>query len=168
IWIIPLFIAFLLIVATWKRIPSYELFVEGGKEGIQMAISLLPFLLGMIVAISVLRSSGAIDAAVDSLAPVLAYLGVPGEILPLAFIRPISGAASLGMTTELIANHGPDSFIGRLASTMQGATDTTLYILTVYFGANGVKNISYALEVGLIVDLIGIISSMIIVNYMFG
>src|SRR5699024_9706477 len=132
IWIIPLFIAFVLIVATWKRIPSYELFVEGGKEGIQMAISLLLFLLGMIVAISVLRSSGAIDEAVDSLAPVLAYLGVPGEILPLAFIRPISGAASLGMTTELIANHGPDSFIGRLASTMQGATDTTLYILTVY------------------------------------
>src|SRR5699024_12034450 len=118
---------------TWKRIPSYELFVEGGKEGIQMAISLLPFLLGMIVAISVLRSSGAIDAAVDSLAPVLAYLGVPGEILPLAFIRPISGAASLGMTTELIANHGTDSFIGRLNYYMQVVIDTTLYILTVYY-----------------------------------
>ncbi|HIS28500.1 MAG TPA: spore maturation protein [Candidatus Avamphibacillus intestinigallinarum] len=168
IWIIPVFIAFVVIMATWKRIPSYELFVEGGKEGIQMAISLLPFLLGMIVAISVLRSSGAIEAAVDLLTPVLAYVGVPGEILPLAFIRPISGAASLGMTTELIATHGPDSFLGRLASTMQGATDTTLYILTVYFGAIGVKKIRYALKVGLIADLIGIIASIIIVNYMFG
>src|SRR5690625_1275604 len=133
-----------------------------------MAFSLLPFLLGMIVAISVLRSSGALDAFIQWVSPFMAMLGIPSEILPLAFIRPISGTAALSMTTELIDHYGPDSFIGRLASTMQGSTDTTLYILTIYFGAIGIKRMRYALKVGLLADLIGIIASILIVTIIFG
>ncbi|TXL67888.1 spore maturation protein [Cerasibacillus terrae] len=166
-WIIPLFILIVLLVATWKKLPTYELFVEGGKEGIQMALSLLPFLLGMIVSIAILRSSGALEAFIQLISPLLSWLGIPPDIIPLALVRPISGTAALGMTTELINTYGPDSFIGRLASTMQGSTDTTLYILTIYFGAVGIKRMRYALKVGLLADLIGIIASVIVVTFIF-
>lgn len=167
-WIIPSFILLVLLISTWQKIPTYELFVEGGKEGVKMAFSLLPFLVGMIVSISILRSSGALEAFIQLLSPVLSLIGIPPEVVPLALVRPISGTAALGMTTELISNYGPDSFIGRLASTMQGSTDTTLYILTVYFGAIGIKKMGYALKVGLLADLIGIITSIIVVSLIFG
>ncbi|MGM8211655.1 spore maturation protein [Virgibacillus sp. W0430] len=168
IWMIPCFLLIVLVVATWKKIPTYELFAEGGKEGIKMAFSLLPFLVGMIVSISILRSSGALDALIDTISPLLALIGIPPEIVPLALVRPISGTAALGMTTEIIGNHGPDSFIGRLASTMQGSTDTTLYIITIYFGAVGIKRMGNALKVGLLADLIGIIASILVVRMIFG
>src|SRR5690625_1962473 len=125
-WIIPCFILVVLLTATWKRLATYELFVEGGKEGVKMAFSLLPFLVGMIVAIAILRSSGALEAFVELITPMLGFFGIPGDIVPLALIRPISGTAALGMTTEIISQHGPDSFMGRLASTMQGSTDTKI------------------------------------------
>lgn len=167
-WIIPCFILIVLLTATYKRIPTYETFVEGGKEGVKLAFSLLPFLVGMIVSIAILQASGAMTAFIHLIEPVLTFIGVPPEIIPLALVRPISGTAALGMTTDLIENFGPDSFIGRLASTMQGSTDTTLYILTVYFGAVGIKKMRYALKVGLLADLIGIIASILIVNIVFG
>ncbi len=166
-WIIPIIILFVLLVGTLKKVPTYETFVEGGKEGIQMAISLLPFLLGMMVSIAIFRASGAMEAFVDLLSPLLHLIGVPGDIVPLAVIRPISGTAALAITTDLIREFGPDSFIGRLASTMQGSTDTTLYIITVYFGAVGIRRMGDALKVGLLADLIGIISSIIICTYVF-
>ncbi|MFC4022899.1 spore maturation protein [Oceanobacillus longus] len=167
-WIIPCFLLIVLSVALVKKVPAYELFVEGGKEGVKLAFSLLPFLVGMIVAISILRSSGAMEAFINLISPFLHFIGIPPDIIPLALIRPISGTAALGMTTELIATFGPDSFIGRLASTMQGSTDTTLYVLTVYFGAVGIKKMRYALKVGLLADLIAILSSIIIVKMVFG
>lgn len=166
-WLIPLVVLFILIFALYKKVPAYELFVEGGKDGIKIAISLLPFLVGMIVAINILRSSGALEAFIHLISPLLIKIGIPPDIIPLALVRPISGTAALSVTTELIQTHGPDSFIGRLASTMQGSTDTTLYVLTVYFGAVGIKRIRYALKVGLIADLIGIIASVIIVTIVF-
>ncbi|HLR15892.1 MAG TPA: spore maturation protein, partial [Bacillota bacterium] len=164
----PCFLLIVLLTATYKRLPTYELFVEGGKEGVQMAFSLLPFLVGMIVSITILRSSGAIDAFIGLIEPFLSFVGFPADILPLALIRPISGTASLGMTTEMIMTHGPDSFLGRLASTMQGSTDTTLYVLTIYFGSVRIKRMKYALKVGLITDFIGIITSIIVVTMIFG
>ncbi|GAA0599592.1 spore maturation protein SpmB [Virgibacillus siamensis] len=167
-WLIPCFILIVLVVATWKRVPTYEMFVEGGKEGVSMAFSLLPFLVGMIVSIAILRSSGALEAFINLITPFLVQIGIPPDIIPLALVRPISGTAALGMTTELIQTHDPDSFIGRLASTMQGSTDTTLYILTVYFGAVGIRKMGYAVKVGLLADLVGIIASIIIVTLIFG
>ncbi len=168
VWLIPSFILIVLLVASWKKVPAYETFVEGGKEGVKMAFSLLPFLVGMIVSISILRASGAMEAFIGLIAPLLSLIGIPPDIIPLALVRPISGTAALGMTTELIQTHGPDSFIGRLASTMQGSTDTTLYILTVYFGAVGIRKMRYALKVGLLADVIGIIASIIVVGIVFG
>lgn len=167
-WFVPSFILFVLLVALKKKLPAYELFVEGGKEGIKLAISLLPFLLGMIVSIAILRSSGALDAFITLITPVLTMIGIPPEVIPLAIIRPISGTAALGLTAELTETYGPDSFIGRLAATMQGSTDTTLYVLTIYFGAIGITKIRYALKVGLLTDLIAFIACIIVVKLAFG
>lgn len=168
IWIIPLIILFILLIAIWKKVPTYELFVEGGKEGIDISLSILPFLLGMLVSIAILQSSGALDAFVGLFAPILSVIGIPADIIPLAIVKPISGTASLGMMTELTKSFGPDSFIGRLAATMQGSTDTTLYVLTVYFGAIGIKKIRYALKVGLLADVFSVIGAIIIVKIFFG
>ncbi len=165
---IPVLIGFILIYGTYKQIPTYESFVEGGKEGIKIAFSIIPYLVGMLVAISVFRASGALDALTSWFRPAMRFLGVPAEIVPLAFIRPISGTAALGMTSDLIAVHGPDSFIGRLVSVLQGSTDTTFYVLTVYFGAVGIKKMGDALKVGLIADIFGIAVSILVVSLMFG
>lgn len=168
IWLIPLLIVIILLYATIKRVPTYETFVDGAKEGFGMAVSIIPYLVGMLVAISVFRASGAMDFLINLLKPALQAVGVPTEVVPLAFIRPISGTGALGMTSDLIATYGPDSFIGRLASTMQGSTDTTFYVLTVYFGAVGIKKMGDALKVGLLSDIVGIIASIVVVSIVFG
>ncbi|MBR7553291.1 spore maturation protein [Allobacillus sp. GCM10007491] len=165
--VIPLLILSVLLYGTYKKVPTYEAFVEGGKEGVAMAVSLLPFLLGMLVSITIFRASGALDAFVHLLEPVLAVFHIPPDIVPLALTRPISGTASLGVATDIIQNDGPDSFLGKLASTMQGSTDTTLYVLTVYFGAVQIKKMGDALKVGLLADLIGITASLIICYILF-
>lgn len=168
LWMIPSLIGFILLYGTFKKVPTYESFVEGGKEGIQIAFSIIPYLVGMLVSISIFRASGALEYFMSFLKPVLDFIGVPSEVAPLAIIRPISGNAALGMTSDLIATYGPDSFIGRLASVIQGSTDTTLYVLTVYFGAVGIKKMGDALKVGLLADLVGFIAAIVVVTLMFG
>ena len=168
LWMIPSLIGFILLYGTFKKVPTYESFVEGGKEGIQIAFSIIPYLVGMLVSISIFRASGALEYFMSFLKPVLDFIGVPSEVAPLAIIRPISGNAALGMTSDLIATYGPDSFIGRLASVIQGSTDTTLYVLSVYFGAVGIKKMGDALKVGLLADLVGFIAAIIVVTLMFG
>jgi spore maturation protein B len=168
IWIIPLMIGFILAYGTWKRVPTYETFVEGGKEGLSIAVSIVPYLVGMMVAISVFRASGAMAFLSSLLKVPLEAIGVPTEIVPLALVRPISGTGALAMTTDIISTYGPDSFIGRLASTMQGSTDTTLYVITVYFGAIGIKRMGNALKVGLLADLVGIAAAILFVTLVFG
>lgn len=167
LWFIPVMIAFILIYGTYKKVPTYESFVEGGKEGIKMAVSIMPFLVGMMVAIAVFRASGALDVMVNWIRPALEIVGVPAEIVPLALIRPISGTAALGITSDLIGVHGPDSFIGTLAAALQGSTDTTFYVLTVYFGAVGIKKMGDALKVGLLADAVAIITAIVVVTFMF-
>lgn len=167
-WLVPMFIGFILLYGSWKKVPTYEAFVEGGKEGIKIAVSLIPFLVGMLVAISIFRASGALEFFMNLIRPLMEWFGIPPEVVPLAFIRPISGTAALGITSDLIATYGPDSFIGRLASVLQGSTDTTFYILTVYFGAVGIKKMGNALKIGLMADGLAIIASLIIVTLFFG
>ncbi|WP_061809713.1 spore maturation protein [Rossellomorea vietnamensis] len=167
LWLIPIMIGFILIYGTIKKVPTYETFVDGGKEGIKIAVSIIPFLIGMLVAITIFRESGALEFFVGLIRPALLALGIPPEIVPLAIIRPISGTAALGMMSDIIATNGPDSFIGRLASTLQGSTDTTLYVLTVYFGAVGIRKMGDALKVGLLADLVGIAAAIFIVTVMF-
>ncbi|MGD6841492.1 spore maturation protein [Bacillus infantis] len=168
LWFIPVLIGFILLYGTYKKVPTYESFVDGGKEGIKIAVSIIPFLVGMLVAITVFRASGALEFMMGFIRPAMEAIGVPPEIAPLAIIRPISGTAALGMTSDLIAAHGPDSFIGRLASTLQGSTDTTFYVLTVYFGAVGIKKMGNALKVGLLADLVGFMAAIAVVMLVFG
>jgi spore maturation protein B len=165
---IPFLIGFILLYGTFKKVPTYESFVEGGKEGIKIAVSIIPFLVGMLVAISIFRASGALEAIMNWFRPLMNMIGVPSEIVPLLLIRPISGTAALGMTSDLISVYGPDSFIGRLASVLQGSTDTTFYVLTVYFGAVGIKKMGDALKVGLLADVVGIVVAIVVVALIFG
>mgnify|MGYP000041117825 FL=1 len=166
-WAIPILIVFIPLYAAYRRVPTYESFVEGAKDGFQTAITIIPHLVGMMVAITVFRASGAMDLIVGWLQPLLNYIGIPGEILPLAILRPITGAGSLAFTTDLIKQFGPDSMIGRIASTVQGSTDTTLYVITVYFGAIGIRKAGYALKVGLLSDAVGFIASIIVCFLVF-
>jgi spore maturation protein B len=168
LWLIPLIIGFVLLYGTFKKVPTYESFVDGGKEGLTIAFSIIPYLVGMMVAISVFRASGAMEYFTSLIKPFFDRIGVPVDIVPLALIRPISGTAALGMTSDIINMYGPDSFIGRLASTLQGSTDTTFYVLTVYFGAVGIKKMGDALKIGLLADLVGIIAAIVVVTIVFG
>ncbi|OPH60870.1 spore maturation protein [Paenibacillus ferrarius] len=166
-WAIPIMIVFIPLYAAYKKVPVYESFVDGAKEGFDTAIKIIPHLVGMMVAISVFRASGAMDLLLGWMHPLFDRLGVPTEVLPLAILRPITGAGSLAFTTDLIEQFGPDSMIGRIASTVQGSTDTTLYVITVYFGAIGIRKASYALKVGLISDLVGFVASIVICYMVF-
>lgn len=168
LWAIPCLIGCILIYGVWKKVPVYETFVEGAKDGFSTAINIIPHLVGMMVAITIFRASGALEYLLGFLQPVLSFLHIPTEIVPLALIRPISGTGGLAIMTDIIETFGPDSFLGRLASTMQGSTDTTLYILTVYFGAVGIRKIGYALKVGLWADVVGVVASIIICTIIFG
>jgi spore maturation protein B len=167
IWAIPVIVVLIPLYAAIKKVPVYETFVDGAKDGFQTAINIIPHLVGMMVAISIFRESGALDALVNLLRPLLERFGIPGEVLPLSLLRPITGAGSLAFTTDLIREHGPDSLIGRMASTIQGSTDTTLYVLTVYFGAVGIRKISYSLKVGLLADIVGFTAAIIICLLVF-
>ena len=165
---IPALIVFIPLYALIrKKQPVYEIFVDGAKDGFETAISIIPQLVGMMVAISMFRASGAMEFMVDLITPLFALFGVPAEVLPLGLLRPITGAGSLAFTSDLIATYGPDSMIGRIASTIQGSTDTTLYVLTVYFGAVMIRNSKYALKVGLISDLVGFLAAIAICMLVF-
>lgn len=167
-WAIPMLLLVIPVIGLMKKVPVYEAFVEGAEEGFATAIKIIPFLVGMMVAISVFRSSGAMDGLINLISPLMLKWGVPAEILPLAVLRPLSGSGALGMATELMRIYGPDSFIGRLSSIMQGTTDTTFFVLTVYFGSVGIKKYRYALISGLSADLTGLIASIYICTVLFG
>ncbi|NLM46573.1 MAG: spore maturation protein [Firmicutes bacterium] len=167
-WSIPLFLLLALVYAVYKKVDVFDTFVEGARDGFQTSITLIPYLVAMIVAIGLLRASGAIDLLVGFLEPLLTRFHIPGEILPLALMRPLSGSGALGITAEILNSYGPDSFIGRVASTMQGSTDTTFYILTVYFGSVGIRKIRHALAVGLIADFAAFAATLVICTLFFG
>jgi spore maturation protein B len=167
-WMIPAMIAFVPLYAAWRKVPVYESFVEGAKDGFGTAVGLIPHLVGMMTAISMFRASGAMDLLLAAVRPLFERLGVPGEVVPLGLLRPITGAGSLAYTTDLIKTYGPDSMIGRIASTIQGSTDTTLYVLTVYFGAVGIRRTRYALKVGLFSDLVGFVAAVAVCLLVFG
>ena len=166
-WAIPFIFFIIPSIALLRGVNIYETFTEGAREGFDTSIKIIPFLVGMLVAVGVFRASGAMDIFTKLLQPLTRLLHIPGEVLPLALTRPLSGGGALGIATDLIKNFGPDSHIGRLASTMQGSTDTTFYVLTVYFGSVGVVKYRYSLAVGLIADVIGFLASVFICNMVF-
>lgn len=161
-WAIPVMVFLVVLYSYIKGVEVFDTFVEGAKEGFQTAVKLIPFLVAMLVAIGIFRDSGAFGIITRLLSPITERVGIPSEVLPLALMRPISGSGALAMTTELMQTYGPDSMLGYIASTLQGSTDTTFYILTVYFGSIGIRRIRYAMTVGLIADAAGFIAAVIV------
>ncbi len=169
-WAIPFILFAVPLYAYFRKVPVYETFVEGAENGFKTAIKILPFLIGMLVSIRVFVDSGALELLIGLFHPLFNALGWNSEVLeiiPLAIMRPLSGSGSLGVATQLILQHGADSFIGRLASTLQGSTDTTFFVLAIYFGSVGIKKYRYALKVGLTADAVGLLASIWIVSKVF-
>lgn len=158
-----------ILLAVRKKVNVYEAFIEGAKDGFKIAVKIIPFLVAILVAIAVFRSSGAMDYLIKGISSIFMALGVNTdfiEALPTALMKPLSGSGARGMMIDAMNTHGADSFVGRIASTVQGATDTTFYIIAVYFGSVGIKNTRYAVTCGLIADFAGIVAA-ILIGYLF-
>jgi len=158
-WIMPLLILGMLTVGVVNKVKVYEVFVDGAKEGFNLALMIIPYLVAILGAVGMLRSSGGLARLVSWISPLTEMIGIPGEVLPLALLRPLSGSGAFAITAELLETHGPDSLIGNIASTMNGSTETTFYVLAVYFGSIGVHRIRHAVPAGLAADLTGVVAS---------
>ncbi|OFW74882.1 MAG: spore maturation protein [Alicyclobacillus sp. RIFOXYA1_FULL_53_8] len=167
-WMLPVIIGTVLVLGYFKRVPIYNTFIDGAKGGFGTAIRLIPHLIAMMVAVQVFRASGALDILLRLLAPLLHILHIPADVAPLGMLRPISGQGALAFMIDIFQKKGPDSWVGQLASTMQASTDTTLYIITVYFGSVGIQNFRYALKVGLLADLASVLGSVFAVWLLMG
>ncbi len=166
--VIPLFVLFIIFYGVKKRVNVYDSFLEGAKEGLIMVFHITPTIVAMVLAVNIFLDSHFIDGILGFLKPLFDFINVPIDILPMAILRPISGTASLAIMNDIFTNFGPDSFIGRLASTLQGCTDTTIYVLALYFGSIKVTKTKYSLPVGLFADLMGIIAAFVITFIFFG
>jgi len=167
-WIMLSFVVGIPLYATFKKVDTFDAFITGAKQGFELSVSLIPYLVAMMVAIGMLRASGFFDLIARILAPYLNALGIPAEILPLALVRPFSGSASMGVTADLIHTHGGDSLIAKTASTMMGSTETTFYVVAVYFGAVSIRRTRHAIPAGLLADLSGVLASIYVCRYFFG
>jgi spore maturation protein B len=165
---IPALMLFFLVYGAAKKVKVYEVAVEGAKEGFNIAVKIIPYLVLMLVSIAVFRASGAMDVFIDIIRPLTDLVGIPAEALPMAMMRPLSGSGSLGIMTETMNAYGTDSFIGVLVSTLYGSTETTFYVLAVYFGTVGIKNTRHALPTGLLADFIAFIAAVVFVSVLFG
>ncbi len=166
VYAIPVFIVSFIVFGLIRKVNVYECFVEGAKSGVESMFGIIAPLVGLMVAISMFRESGALEIIANTLSPILSYLGLPAEVLPLSILRPISGSASLALVTDIFKTYGPDSQIGKIASVMMGSTETTFYTIAVYFGAVGIKNTRHTIPSALSADLTGIIFSALIVSLM--
>lgn len=166
--IIPLLIFFIVGYGIIKKVKVYETFIEGAKEGFNISIKIIPFLVAMLVAIGIFRSSGAMDFLTYLLSPITNLIGMPSEALPVSLIRPLSGSGTLGIASEVMKTYGPDSLIGRMVSVIVGSGETTFYVLAVYFGSVGITNSRHAVPAGIIADIVGILVSVWLVNWIFG
>lgn len=167
VWAIPIFLLGIPVYGAIKGVKVYESFVEGAKEGFKVGVRIIPYLVAILVAVGMLRGAGAIDMLARWLDPILRRVGMPAEILPLALMRPLSGSGSMGIVTELIKAHGPDSFIARLAASAYGSTETTFYVLAVYFGSVGIKKARHAVVSGLFADIVSLIAAVTICRLVF-
>ena len=167
-YIIPLMLVMIPFYGlVFKKVKVYESFVDGAKDGFDIAVRIIPYLVAILVAIGMFRASGALEILLTTMAPLLQYIGFPPENLPLALMRPLSGSGSLGLLTDLINEHGPDSLIAKIGATMFGSTETTFYVLAVYFGSVGIRKTRHALAAGLIADLVGVLSAVFFCQLFF-
>ena len=165
---IPLLVLGIIGYALYRKVNVFDEFVDGAKEGLQLGFSVFPCLIAMIFGINILLKSELLNHIFLFLEPLFSFLRVPVEILPMALIRPISGNASFAVMIDIFKTYGVDSYLGRIAAVMQGATDTTIYVLSLYFGSIGIKNIRYALKAGLFADFVTLVMSILLVMCVFG
>ncbi len=165
--VIPFFVFFVVFYGFIKKVNLYDSFLEGAKEGLQISVNIFPNVLAMVFAINIFLDSNFVYEMLRVFEGFLMKFNIPLDILPMAILRPISGTATLAIMNDIFMNYGPDSYAGRLASVLQGCTDTTIYVLALYFGSIGVKKIRYSLLVGLIADLIGITIAFILTAIFF-
>ena len=166
-WAIPALLAGIPLLALGRRVKVYPAFVEGAKQGFETAVRIIPPLVAVLVALGMLRASGAMDALARAVAPVLGPLGVPASVVPMIVVRPLSGGGALGVVGDVLRSEGPDSYAGRLVSVMAGSTETTFYVLAVYMGAVGISRYRHALPAALAADLAGFTAAVIVVRLLF-
>ena len=154
-YIVPVLLLIAAVLALRKRENAYDLMLQGAGEGLKILVSLVPALILLLTAVTMLRASGAVELLSSLLAPIFSFVGIPPETALLVLIRPLSGSAALAVGAELMAEHGPDSLIGRTAAVMLGSTETTFYTISVYFGAAGIKKTRYTIPAALIADFVG-------------
>jgi len=167
LWAIPVLLVGIPLIGMIRKVKVYDTFIEGAKEGFQVAVRIIPFLVGILVAIGMFRASGAMDMLTSGLRPLLARTQFPPEIFPLVILRTLSGSGSLALATDIIKQFGPDSLIGRMAATLYGGSETTFYVLAVYFGAVGVKRTRHAVPAALTGDLVAAIVAAAICSWLF-
>ena len=165
IYILPLLLAFILIFAMIKKVNIYETFIDGAKEGFGVGVSIIPYLVAILVAIGMFRAAGGIEFISQIFSPILDKIGMPSELLPLAIIRPLSGSGALGVMSDIANANGGNAFVTKMAALMVGCSETTFYVLTVYFGSVGIKKFRHALLAGLIADFAGILAA-VFVSYL--
>lgn len=164
--IIPCLVLFIFIFGAIKRINVFDSFISGAKTNLRVGVEIIPSLIILMLAVGMLRTSGALDAFTRLISPIMEYIGFPAECVPLAILKPVSGSGALTVLEDILAKSSPDSFAGKVASVMAGSTETTFYTLAVYFGATKVKNTRYALGSALLGDLTAILMSAIVVRLM--
>ena len=167
-WMLPTLVATLVLYGWVRGVRVYDSLVEGAKQGFQVAIRIIPYLVAILVVVGMFRASGGIDLIVVVLAPFTAIIGLPAEALPMALLRPLTGTGAFGVMTETMQVYGADSVVGYMVSTFQGSTETTFYTLAVYYGAVGIRDTRHTVPACLLADTAGILGAVFIVNLMFG
>jgi spore maturation protein B len=167
LWAIPVLLVVIPLVGLIRKVKVYDVFIEGAKEGFEVGVKIIPFLVGILVAIGMFRGSGAMELLTSALGPIARATGFPAELVPLAILRSLTGSGSLAFTTDLVKTHGADSLIARTAATMYGSTETTFYVLAVYFGAVGVRRTRHAVPAALIGDVVAAIAAVAVCAWMF-
>ncbi len=165
--LVPLLLLVIPVAGLLRRVRVYDAFVGGAKDGFNVAVRIIPFLVAMLVAIGMFRASGAMALLSRAIEPATRLVGMPAEALPAALLRPLSGSGTLALVSELMKTHGPDSFVGRLASTLYGSSETTFYVLAVYFGAVGIRRTRHAVAAGLLGDLAGVAAALLFCRLLF-
>jgi spore maturation protein B len=167
LWAIPVLLVVIPLAGLIRQVKVYDVFIEGAKEGFEVGVKIIPFLVGILVAIGMFRGSGAMELLTSALRPLASATGFPAELVPLAILRSLTGSGSLAFTTDLVKTHGADSLIARTAATMYGSTETTFYVLAVYFGAVGVRRTRHAVPAALVGDVVAAIAAVAVCAWMF-
>jgi spore maturation protein B len=168
LWAVPFILVTIPLIGLIRGVKVYEEFVDGAKEGFGVAVKIIPYLVAILVAIGMFRGSGAMDLLTAALRPVLGLIGFPPELFPLAILRSLTGSGSLALLTDIVKTYGPDSLLARIAATMYGSSETTFYVLAVYFGAIGVRKSRHAVPASLIADAVAVIASVLVCVWMLG